>query len=119
MSAPRVTRIWRGSTLTSRADDYTRYLSETGMADILTTSGNEGVLLLRRELGEHTRFSTVSLWRSESAIRAFSGSEGEQARLEPRDAEFLVDHEPIAEHPRIALASLRATEGSLWYPGRP
>jgi heme-degrading monooxygenase HmoA len=92
-------------------------MSETGVADILATPGNEGVLLLRRELGEHTRFSTVSLWRSESAIRAFSGTEGEQARLEPRDAEFLVDHEPIAEHHQVALAGLRATEGSLWYPG--
>lgn len=98
-----IARIWRGTVPTSRADEYVEYLRTTGIADILSTPGNRGALLLRREDGEHTRFSTISLWDSEEAIEAFSGRSGREARLEPRDEEFLVDSVPEAEHHVIAL----------------
>jgi heme-degrading monooxygenase HmoA len=98
-----IARIWRGTVPTSRADEYVEYLRTTGIADILSTPGNRGALLLRREDGEHTHFSTISLWDSEEAIEAFSGSSDRTARLEPRDEEFLVDSEPEAEHHVIAL----------------
>jgi heme-degrading monooxygenase HmoA len=98
-----IARIWRGTVPASRADEYVEYQRETGIADILGTPGNRGVLLLRREDGEHTHFSTISLWDSEEAIAAFSGSADRKARLEPRDEEFLVDSVPEAEHHVIAL----------------
>jgi heme-degrading monooxygenase HmoA len=98
-----IARIWRGTVLTTRADEYADYMRETGIADILGTPGNEGVLLLQREDGEHTHFQTISLWESEEAIVAFSGSTDRTARLEPRDEEFLVSSEPEAEHNEIAF----------------
>jgi heme-degrading monooxygenase HmoA len=98
-----IARIWRGTTLTSRADEYVEYQRQTGIADILATPGNRGAFLLRREDGEHTHFSTISLWDSEEAIQAFSGSVDRTARLEPRDEEFLVESVPEAEHHVIAL----------------
>jgi heme-degrading monooxygenase HmoA len=98
-----IARIWRGTVLTARADEYVDYQRETGIADILATPGNRGALLLRREDGEHTHFSTISLWDSEEDIEAFSGSADRAARLEPRDEEFLVDSVAEAEHHVIAL----------------
>jgi heme-degrading monooxygenase HmoA len=98
-----IARIWRGTVATARADEYVEYLRETGIADIRRTPGNLGVLLLRREEGEETHFQTVSLWESEQAIEAFSGSKDRTARLEPRDEEFLLRSDPEAEHNEIAL----------------
>jgi heme-degrading monooxygenase HmoA len=88
---------------TARADEYVEYLRETGIADILKTPGNITAYLLRREDGEHTHFQTISLWESEDAIVAFSGSKDRTSRLEPRDEEFLVSSEPEAEHNEVAL----------------
>jgi heme-degrading monooxygenase HmoA len=95
-----IARIWRGTVPTARADEYVEYQRETGIADILATRGNRGVFLLRRE---HTHFSTISLWDSEEAIQAFSGSADRTARIEPRDEEFLVDSVPEAEHHVVAI----------------
>lgn len=101
-----IARIWRGTVETARADEYVDYQRETGLADILATPGNRGVLLLRREDGDVTHFATVSLWESESAIEAFSGAGDRTARLEPRDEEFLVSSVPEAEHHELAFAEL-------------
>jgi len=101
-----IARIWRGTVPTARADEYVEYLRETGIKDISGTPGNLGVLLLRREEGEHTHFQTLSLWDSESSIEAFSGSSDRTARLEPRDEEFLVHSEPEAEHNVVAISRL-------------
>ena len=102
-----IARIWRGTTPTARADEYVEYMRETGLADIVATPGNAGVLLLRREEGDLTRFTTISLWESREAIEAFSGTTGETARLEPRDAEFLAGDASVAEHHAIAVSALR------------
>jgi hypothetical protein len=56
--------------------------------------------------GEHTHFATISLWDSETDIEAFSGHGDRTAGIEPRDAEFLVDSIPEAEHHVIAIESL-------------
>ncbi|MBE2314797.1 antibiotic biosynthesis monooxygenase [Solirubrobacter sp. CPCC 204708] len=97
-----IARIWRGTVPTARADEYTEYMNQTGIKDIRNTAGNLGVFLLRREEGEETHFQTISVWESEDAIEAFSGSKDRTARLEPKDEEFLIRSEPEAEHNVIA-----------------
>jgi heme-degrading monooxygenase HmoA len=98
-----IARIWRGTVETARADEYVEYLRTSGIADILATPGNLGAYLLRREDGELTHFQTISLWESEAAIEAFSGSKDRTARLEPRDKEFLISSEPEAEHNEVSI----------------
>lgn len=56
------------------------------------------------EDGEHTHFSTISMWDSEQAIQAFSGSADRTARIEPRDEELCVDSVPEAEHHVVAIS---------------
>ena len=98
-----IARIWRGTVETSRADEYVEYLRGTGIADIRATPGNITAYLLRRDEDGLSHFQTVSIWESEEAIEAFSGSKDRTARLEPRDEEFLVSSEPEAEHNEVAL----------------
>ena len=100
---PSIARIWRGTVETARADEYVEYMLETGIADIRRTPGNITVYLLRRDEDGLTHFQTISMWESEEAIEAFSGSKDRTARLEPKDEEFLVSSEPEAEHNEIAL----------------
>jgi heme-degrading monooxygenase HmoA len=101
-----IARIWKGAVPTARADEYVEYQRATGLRDIASTPGNAGVLLLRRADGDVTRFETVSLWESRDAIRAFAGVEGDAARLEPRDAEFLVEDASAVEHFEVAFSAL-------------
>jgi heme-degrading monooxygenase HmoA len=98
-----IARIWRGTVKTARADEYVEYMRRTGIADILATEGNRGAYFLRLEDGEETHFQTISLWESEAAIEAFSGSADRTARLEPEDEDFLVSSEPEAEHHVVAI----------------
>ena len=104
-----IARIWKGAVPTARADEYVSYQRDTGLRDIAATPGNAGVLLLRRTDGDVTRFATLSLWESFDAIRAFSGVEGDAARIEPRDAEFLVEDASVVEHFEVAFDGLGAS----------
>ena len=74
-------------------------------AEVVQTDSFQASRLKLEEwgLGEHTHFSTISLWDSEEAIEAFSGSADRTARLEPRDEEFLVDSVAEAEHHVVAI----------------
>jgi heme-degrading monooxygenase HmoA len=107
-----IARIWKGAVPAARADEYVEYMKETGLRDIRATAGNAGVLLLRREDGDVTRFATLSLWESFEAIRAFSGVDGDAARLEPRDAEFLVEDASVVEHYEVAFDGFPAADTS-------
>jgi len=42
-----IARIWRGQTLATMADEYTKYLYEEGVCTIAKIPGNRGVQMLR------------------------------------------------------------------------
>ena len=93
-----IARIWRGVTFASRAEEYLRYLDETGLREYRDTSGNLGVQVLRRVDGDRAEFVLISLWESREAIAAFAGTDPERAVYYPRDDEFLLEKEPLVRH---------------------
>jgi heme-degrading monooxygenase HmoA len=93
-----IARLWEGSTRASDADRYLEYLRRTGLADYERSAGNRGVLALRRLEGSRADFLLVSIWESESAIRAFAGDPIERARFYPEDDAFLVRREETVRH---------------------
>lgn len=97
MSSP-IARLWEGSTRASDAERYLAYLRRTGLADYERAAGNRGVLAFRSvdETGAH--FLLVSLWESESAIRAFAGDPIERARFYPEDDDFLIRRGETVRH---------------------
>jgi heme-degrading monooxygenase HmoA len=97
MSTP-IARLWEGSTRASDADRYLAYLCRTGLADYERTAGNRGVLAFRRVDATQADFLLVSLWDSESAIRAFAGDPIERARFYPGDDAFLVRRGETVRH---------------------
>jgi hypothetical protein len=102
---PKIARLWFGKTLSSRADEYEPYIVKTGVKDLQSTPGNEGVLILRRDDQETTEFGVISFWESLAAIEGFAGKDIGKAVYYPEDHQFLLKLEPRLVHFQIALAA--------------
>ena len=81
-----------------QADEYYRYLEETGLREYRQTAGNRGVQVLRRIQGETCEYLLITFWESWEAIRRFAGDQPEKAVYYPRDREFLLELEPNVQH---------------------
>jgi heme-degrading monooxygenase HmoA len=92
----KIARIFRGQTLTSKADEYELYITP-GIEKILATPGNRGVTVLRRADGDRTEFLVVSYWDSVEAVKRFAGEDYQKPVLLPRDREYLTA-EPSVSH---------------------
>jgi len=97
-----IARIWRGTVRTEDADEYARYISDTGFAEYGRTPGNRGAWMLRRDKGELTEFVTFSLWDSVDAVKAFAGEDYEVAVYYPEDERFLVERDDTVLHYAVA-----------------
>ncbi len=93
-----IARSWDGTARADRADDYFDYLSRTGVRDLEATPGNRGVFVLRWIEGDLAHFRMISLWESESDIRAFAGDPIERARYYPEDTDYLLELAPEVMH---------------------
>ncbi|MBE8991223.1 antibiotic biosynthesis monooxygenase family protein [Nostoc sp. LEGE 12450] len=98
-----VARIWHGTTLTSKADEYYSYLLEAGIKKIESIPGNLGVQVLRRINDNNTEFTVISYWESRDAIRKFAGNNIEKVRPLPRDNEYLIKPEIQVKHFDVLL----------------
>ncbi|MGH7596406.1 MAG: antibiotic biosynthesis monooxygenase [bacterium] len=96
-----IARIWRGRTPSTKADEYFEYLKKTGLKDVRSTTGNQGVYILRRLKGGEAEFLFLSLWDSMAAIKLFAGDDSEKARYYPEDKNFLLEMEPVVSHYEI------------------
>jgi heme-degrading monooxygenase HmoA len=93
-----IARIWKGAVRRSDGDAYSRYLSETGLAEYAATEGNAGVWMLRRDVGDNTEFLMFTLWESLDAVKRFAGEGYETAVFYAEDDRFLVDRDLGASH---------------------
>ena len=86
---PKIARIWRGRTATSRADEYAAYLYEQGIKPLEKKA--LGVQLLREDRENESEFVTISYWESVEAMSRFAGSDPRRIHHLERDAEFLIE----------------------------
>ena len=91
-------RIWTGATPRGKADAYAAFLEERAVPDYAQTPGNVAVYVLRRDDGDRTEFTIVTLWQSLEAIEAFAGRDVSVAKFYPEDDEFLIERGPVATH---------------------
>lgn len=97
-----IARIWRGAVRQGDGDAYVKYIDETGIAEYVSTPGNRGAWMLRRDVGERTEFLTFTLWDSLDAVKAFAGEDYETAVYYPEDERFLVEHDDTCAHYEVA-----------------
>ena len=99
-----ILRRWCARIRTPDESAYLRYFERTGAIDYPATPGNLGFQLLLRELGDGTsEVTTLSWWTSMEAIRAFAGSDPEQARYYPEDDAYLLTRPERVEHHRVQV----------------
>ena len=98
-----IARIWRGRTLATRADDYTRYLYEAGVRKIAGIPGNRGVQMFRMIRDSFADFQVLSYWDSVEAIKLFAGNDYEKVRHLPNDPNYMVGSEPTVQHFEVVV----------------
>jgi heme-degrading monooxygenase HmoA len=98
-----IARTWHGRVPAAKAEAYDAYLRRTGLADIVATPGNRGLLLLRRIEGDVAHFFLTTLWDSVEAIRRFAGDDYTRARYYDEDDDFLLEREPFITHDDVLL----------------
>ncbi len=109
---PQVVRIWTGATACDKADEYERYLVETGLAGYSSTPGNLAAYFTRRPRGELTEFCLITVWESHEAIRRFAGDEAETAVFYPEDDQYLVERDDTVAHYDIFASAPPGQAGS-------
>jgi heme-degrading monooxygenase HmoA len=93
-----ITRVWRGWTSKSAADDYQRFLLTQLFPSMCSISGFLGADVLRRDDGDATAFVILTCFRSFDDIKAFAGDELDVAVIEPQAAKLLARHDEHATH---------------------
>jgi heme-degrading monooxygenase HmoA len=84
-----VARMWHGTVPLAKADEYQRYLYESGVKELKAIPKNEGVELLRRDDGKNAEFVVISYWPDKDAIHAYAGKDIDHVHDLPRDPSFL------------------------------
>ncbi len=93
-----ITRIWHGTTSISDADNYLKFLNESGIRDYKETPGNLSIKVLRRKEEHVCHFWTVTEWENLESIKAFAGDDLEKAKYYPEDKDFLLEFEEKVIH---------------------
>lgn len=68
-----IARMWGGSTIRERADDYVKHLQQSVVPELRQIDGFKGVYLLRLNSSDDVEFVVLTLWESMDAIRKFAG----------------------------------------------
>jgi heme-degrading monooxygenase HmoA len=101
-----IMRTWRGAVRPADEERYLRHQGDTGVREYRETPGNLGALVLRRERDGLVEFTTVSLWESMDAVRAFAGDDPGRAKFYPGDDELLAEKDDHADHYEVVEADL-------------
>jgi heme-degrading monooxygenase HmoA len=106
-----IARSWRGATKAQDGEAYLEYLHRTGLSEYRNTTGNRGVLALRRIVNDRAEFLLISLWESEDAIRRFAGDDTEKAVFYPEDERFLVERDDRVSHYEVVFDTALVNQG--------
>ena len=94
----KITRMWHGITKTEHADEYLKYVEDTGLSDYKNVDGNLSAKILRRIDGNICHFLTITEWDSYESIKEFAGADFEKARYYPEDEKYLLKFEDNVAH---------------------
>lgn len=98
MKNKKITRIWHGRTKAEHAEEYLKYVEQTGLSDYQNVDGNISVKILRRIDGGICHFLTVTEWNSYENIKKFAGNDFQKARYYDGDKKYLLEFEENVIH---------------------
>ena len=103
-----IARVWRGTALPERADQYVEHLQRSVLPELYQIEGFRGAYVLRRDLNNGVEFTVQTLWESMDAIRKFAGENVEAAVVAPAARPLFREFDSTATHYEIVLHSGRA-----------
>ena len=95
---PMIAGVWHGRTSSDRAEEYRQYLFDVGVKRIAALPGNRGVQMMMAKTAGHGEFMVISFWDSVDVIKGYAGADYTRVHDLPRDADFLIDKEPLVHH---------------------
>ena len=98
-----IARIWQGTVLKSKSEEYLLNQRENGIRDYKKTEGNKGVYILTRDEGDKTHYQLLTLWDSIESIKKFAGNDYEKARYYPEDKNYLLELEEKVQHFNVEI----------------
>jgi antibiotic biosynthesis monooxygenase (ABM) superfamily enzyme len=93
-----ITRMWRGWTAQTEADEYERFLLDELFPSMLQIQGFRGADVLRRPDGGEVAFVTLVRFEALGDVKDFAGDDWERPVIEPRAAELLTRWDEQAAH---------------------
>ncbi|HKS55979.1 MAG TPA: antibiotic biosynthesis monooxygenase [Steroidobacteraceae bacterium] len=93
-----IARHWRGLVKRERADAYVEHLQSQTLPQLVQLAGFHDAKVLRRELPQGVEFLVVTIWESLDSIRAFAGTDVENAVVPPEARDMMVEYDRRARH---------------------
>ena len=84
-----IVRVFRAQLRRGKEDDFTRFVSETGVPMARAAEGCTHVTFGRSRWTEQPEFVVVTHWTSVDAVRAFAGPSWQDAVIEPEEEHML------------------------------
>ena len=98
-----IARLWHGWTSPGNADRYEALLRSEILPGIHRIAGYRGAYLLRREANGEVEFTTVTLWASMEAVRAFAGEDADAAVVPAQARAVLSRFDERSTHYEVLL----------------
>ena len=98
-----IARMWRGSAIRERADNYVKHLQQSVVPELRQIDGFRGIYLLRRDSSDDVEFMVLTLWESMEAIRKFAGENPEVAVVAPTARVLFREYDVKVKHFEIVL----------------
>jgi heme-degrading monooxygenase HmoA len=97
-----ILRQWKARATPKGADLYREHFVGSVYPELTRIDGFKGAELFARDTGSETELTVETRWASMEAIRAFAGEDPEQAVVEPRVAEVVIDFDRrVSHHDRL------------------
>lgn len=97
-----IARIWRGWAPAATAPEYQAHYESEVATHLRDVPGFRGGRLLRRQDGAEVEFTSVTFFADLDAVRAFAGTDPEQAVVEGAARRVLVRWDDRVSHHEVA-----------------
>lgn len=98
-----IARMWRGSALPEKADDYVKHLEVSVLPELREIDGFQGIQLMRKDSSETVEFIVLTFWESMNAIRKFAGEDADVAVVAPAAPPFFREYDQKVKHFEVVL----------------
>jgi heme-degrading monooxygenase HmoA len=99
-----IARVWRGSALPEKAEDYEKHLEMSVLPELRQIDGFQGVYLMRQASSEGVEFVVMTLWESMDAVHKFAGENAEVAVVAPAARALFREYDGMVKHFEVVFS---------------